>query len=220
MNKKELDKLNMEFEDKTPQEILQWAVKTFGNRMALFTSWGKESMTVLDMLQKIDCSIPVVHIDTKFEFPEILALQNYVNNGSGYKVNFHEFSSPLTPKGLAKKYGPDLHIKNQPLCCGLMKVKPAEKAMKKLRLRAYIGGLRRNEGGRADRSPEKLHVLDEIDGLIRISPLANWSEQDVWNYLRTNKVPYAKELYRKFPNTTCKRCTLAGRWQKLQRKYF
>jgi phosphoadenosine phosphosulfate reductase len=199
---------------------LQWALATFGDKVAQVTSFGPTGMVILDHLARISPGIRVITLDTDFLFDETYALRDEVQRR--YPINLDVFSPGLSPQAQAEQVAPALWRVNPDHCCHLRKVIPLQAALRGLD--AWLTGLRR------DQSPTRLHMpligWDSRYKLLKINPLAGWSRGDVWGYIVANNVPYNALHDRGYASIGCTHCTRpavnptnerAGRWQSHQK---
>jgi phosphoadenosine phosphosulfate reductase len=199
-----------EIEDKDPFEIIKWAIETYEN-IAVSSSFGKDSMVILHMAMQIKPDIPVFTINTGYEFSETLDFINRIEKE--WNLNLKEYTPKLTPQKLETKYGKDLYQKDPGKCCTLMKVEPIKSAL--IGLDAWITGLRRDETDfRKD-----LGIIEEFDGtdMIKINPLANWTEEQVWEYIRKNNIPYNPLYDEGFRSLGCEPCSREGKLGQFER---
>jgi phosphoadenosine phosphosulfate reductase len=108
-------------------------------------------------------------------------------------------------------------IENRKRCCFVRKIQPLQRALKGLEV--WITGLRASQS--VTREQMQLVEYDEANQVIKLNPLLAWSEQDVWNFIKENKVPYNKLHNQGYPSIGCAPCTRAvkegedirsGRW--------
>jgi len=217
----ELARWSVELEEAAPQDVLRWGVDRFFPDLALACSFGGPSgMVLLDMMAQIEPRVEVFYLDTDFLFPETYetrdrAIERYGITPVGYK-------SKLTPAAQAREYGDELWVTDPDLCCDLRKVEPNVRALEGKR--AWISGIRRDQG--AQRVDAPVVQWDEKFGLVKLVPLARWTEADVWSYIVRNEVPYNPLHDRSYPSIGCTYCTKAvragddprsGRWQGLDK---
>ena len=208
-----------ELADAAAEEVFVWAVDTFGERVAFASSMGLEDQVLTDMVAAYAPKMEIFTLDTGRLFPETLELIH--RTMAHYAINIRVYF-PETPKveKMVNRHGLNLFLKSVPMrkrCCRVRKVEPLRRALSGLE--AWICGLRREQSmTRAD-----LGVVewDESNGLVRINPLAAWTESEVWSYIRRNDVPYNVLHDRGFPSIGCACCTRpvkegedrrAGRW--------
>lgn len=138
--------------------------------------------------------VDLIFFDTLHHFPETLALVNRAR--SRYPlVNIHIYKPQNldSAEDFASKYGKALWETNDDLYDWVAKVEPAQRAYRELQVDAVLTGRRRTQGGKRGDLP--IIEVDEA-GLIKINPLVNWTFQQVWDYIKTNDVPYNELLDR------------------------
>lgn len=211
---------NQKLSGKKPEEVLAWVLEYFGpGKVALASSLGVEDQVLTDMLHKVFPHAKIFTLDTGRLPQETLDCMKATEKKYGFKYRVYHPDAKAVEKMAAEK-GPDLFyesVENRKLCCHIRKVEPLQRALKGLK--AWICGLRREQSvTRAD-----LNVIewDETNGLYKINPLIDWTEKQVWDYLRTHKVPYNKLHDQGYPSIGCAPCTRAvkpgedvraGRW--------
>ena len=207
---------NRMLEPVSPEGILRWAYSMFANRVTLACSFsGPTGMVLLDMTARLEEHPEVFYLDTGFLFPETLRLRDIA--AERYAVNPLAFNPLLSPEAQERIYGPELWKRDADACCAIRKVQPNRNALEgKL---AWISGLRRAQA--TTRKDLKIVSWDSKFGLVKISPLANWDDDDVWSYVRLNEVPYNELHDRGYPSIGCTHCTRpvadgadprSGRW--------
>lgn len=217
---KETMDLNQKLVGKKPEEVLAWALEHFGaDKIALASSLGAEDQMLTDMLVKIQSPATVFTLDTGRLPQKTLDCMKTTEVKYNFKYRVYHPDPQAVEKMVTEK-GPDLFyesVENRKLCCHVRKVEPLGRALKGLK--AWICGLRREQSvTRAD-----LNVVewDEANGLYKINPLVDWTEKQVWDYLRMHKVPYNKLHDQGYPSIGCAPCTRtvkpgedirAGRW--------
>jgi phosphoadenosine phosphosulfate reductase len=212
-----IDDIARTFEDAAPQEILAWAVRTYGRRVALACSFGGPSgMALLDMLVKIDPLTPVYYLDTDLLFPETYA--HIARVASHYGITPFPVHSERSVHQQSLDHGPALWERDPDLCCDLRKIEPQKQFLKAYS--AWISGIRRDRAS----SPRTVRAVewDKTFELIKINPLATWTEEMVWTYVHAHDVPYNTLHDSGYPSIGCTNCTVrvksgdplrAGRWQ-------
>jgi phosphoadenosine phosphosulfate reductase len=204
-------------EGKTPQEILRWAAETYQPGLALACSFGGPSgMVLLDMIMQIDGSVEVFYLDTDFLFPETYKLRDIV--ATKYSFEPKGYVSLLTPSQQAAKHGEALWTTDPDACCAIRKVEPNRRALEGKR--AWISGIRRDQS--KTRTDIGIVEWDEQFGLVKVNPLASWTESQVWKYILDEGVPYNELHDQNYPSIGCTNCTKpvmpgedprSGRWQ-------
>jgi phosphoadenosine phosphosulfate reductase len=213
----ELAAISVELEQASPQDVLRWAVEQFFPDLSLACSFGGPSgMVLVDMIAQIEPRVEVFYLDTDFLFPETYATRDRVVER--YGVSPVPYKSLLTPAEQAQQQGGELWLRDPDLCCAIRKVEPNKRAL--AGKRAWISGLRRDQAETRRETPAV--QWDEKFSLVKINPLVNWLEADVWAYIVKNDVPYNPLHDQDYPSVSCTYCTKAvapgddprsGRWQ-------
>lgn len=210
--------LNERFKDSTPEEILAWFLPQYGDRIALASSLGLEDQVLTAMIAKAG-GARVFTIDTGRLFPECYNLIDRTNDKYDIKI---EVYSPEHSgvEAYVREHGVNAFYQSIELrkaCCHCRKLEPLKRALSTLDV--WICGLRASQA--VTRTGVQVVEWDANNNLIKVNPLARWSEEDVWNYIKTNKVPYNKLHDKGFPSIGCQPCTRAiepgediraGRW--------
>ncbi|SFT28942.1 phosphoadenylyl-sulfate reductase [Paenibacillus sp. BC26] len=203
-----------ELETATPQEIIKFAVETFPN-ITFACSFGAEDVVLVDMLQKISPKTDIFYLDTDFHFKETYETRDKM--ADIYNLNFVEVKPLITPEEQAAQYGEELWKTSANQCCDIRKVQPLTQILSKYE--AWITGIRRDQA--PTRANAKKIEYDTKFGLVKFNPIANWTSEDVWDYIRSNNVYYNPLHDNHYPSIGCEHCTRqvmpgedprAGRW--------
>ncbi|MHB1458783.1 MAG: phosphoadenylyl-sulfate reductase [Armatimonadota bacterium] len=212
--------LNQTFIDASPQEILRWANDYFGTRLVLSSAFGAEDIVLIDMMSKIVDRPRIFILDTGRMHQETYDVIECIR--AKYEIDF-DFYFPQADavERLQREKGPNSFyesIDNRRECCLIRKVEPLGRALRSVD--AWITGLRRSQS--VTRTGLQPVEIDEAHGgILKINPLINWSEEQVWDYIRSNGVPYNALHDKGFPSIGCASCTRAiqpgedlraGRW--------
>ncbi len=211
--------LNTRFAGKSPEEVLSCFLSEYKGKIALSSSLSIEDQVLTDLIVKIDKSARIFTLDTGRLFPETYSLIEKTNMRYDIKleVKFPDFQKV---EELVKKEGINLFyngIEQRKACCYVRKIEPLKRAFEGLDV--WICGLRREQS--VTRQNVQLVEWDEANGLIKLNPLIDFTEQQVWDYIKTNSVPYNKLHDKGFPSIGCQPCTRAiqpgediraGRW--------
>jgi thioredoxin-dependent adenylylsulfate APS reductase len=203
----------------SPAEVLAWALDAHAPAIALGTGLGAEGMVLLDQLARMGRLPRVFMLDTGRLHQETYDLLDRVRER--YRVTIEIFApAPADLEPMVRAHGPNPFYRSvelRRLCCHARKVLPLRRAL--AGLTAWITGLRRDGTTRA--AVAKLEVDLPNGGLVKVNPLADWSADEVWRYIRAHKVPYNTLHDRGFPSIGCAPCTRAvapgedpraGRW--------
>eukprot|EP00918_Siedleckia_nematoides_P028919 GHVU01062164.1.p1 GENE.GHVU01062164.1~~GHVU01062164.1.p1 ORF type:complete len:315 (+),score=53.86 GHVU01062164.1:122-1066(+) len=185
--------LNQQLADKQPIDILRWAILTLPN-LYQTTALGLTGLATLDMLQKLQTESPSapkidqIFLDTLHHFQETLDLIENIK-AQYPNVHFHIYKPDgcETEKQFAEKHGKNLWETNDTLYDWVAKVEPAQRAYSDLSVAAVLTGRRRSQG--ANRASLDIIEVDEF-GLVKVNPMANWSYDQVADYIQENNVPY------------------------------
>ncbi|CAE6336718.1 unnamed protein product [Rhizoctonia solani] len=173
----------VELETATPQEILKFAVETFPN-ITFACSFGAEDVVLVDMLQKISPKTDIFYLDTDFHFKETYETRDKM--AEIYGLEFVQVKPAITPEEQAAHFGDELWKSNANECCNIRKVQPLTQILSKYE--AWITGIRRDQA--PTRANAKKIEYDTKFGLIKFNPIADWTTEDVWNYIREHNVYY------------------------------
>ncbi len=217
--KNNLDYYNQEYKDKNTRHLLIWALNTFKEKITLASSLGLEDQVLTEMLVKINPKINIFFLDTGRIHQETYDLLEESMNQFNIKYNIY-FPDKKTLAEFEKENGPNPFYKSLELrkeCCQIRKLEPLIRALKNQN--AWITGLRREQ------SITRVNInkieWDEINNLIKINPLIEWSEEDVLNYIVDHQIPYNKLFDQGYTSIGCAPCSRiiklgqdkrAGRW--------
>ena len=214
LSRSEVEGLAEEFESRTAQELLGWAVDRFAGRILLTCSWQHQSSILIDMLHQLGARIRIVELDTGLLFPETYATRDRLIER--YDLEIERIDPLQTVEEQELSEGPALWSRDPDRCCALRKVEPLERAL--VGMDAWITGIRRAQS--ITRANARMLELDPR-GVIKVQPLAGWSDDDVKGYLFAHDVPYNPLHDRGYPSIGCTHCTRAiqpgedsraGRW--------
>ena len=212
-----LQNLSDRFEKSSPEEILRWAVETYGPGLTMATAFGVEGCVLLAMLSEIPGGrdVRVFNLETGYQFPETLALRETILERYGIAVDFVHSRESVTD--MEKRLGGPIYHRDPDECCRIRKIVPLREALSGHD--AWISAIRRDQT--PDRSGAGIVEWDSKFNLVKVSPLANWTRAEVWAYVHINEVPYNPLHEKGFPSIGCWPCTRAvadgdddrsGRW--------
>ena len=201
-------------------DVLAWAIHAYGRRFAVVTSFQAEGMVVLDLARRIDPEVRVLTLDTGRLPEETHEVIEAVRTGLGLTVEVLT-PDPAEVAAMVSRNGPNLFRQDpalRRLCCHVRKVAPLAHAL--TGLDAWATGLRR-EGGRARAGTPKAELDADHGGIVKLNPLADWTRDQVWGYVRANRLPVNSLYERGYTSIGCAPCTRptrpgederAGRW--------
>jgi phosphoadenosine phosphosulfate reductase len=211
-------RLDAELRHAHPRTVIEAALETFGDKLALVSSFGAESAVLLDIAAKVDPNIPVLFLDTGMLFGQTLDYRRNLASHLGLKD-----VRDLRPhyQDLATE-DPDAKLwqTNTDACCHLRKVVPLDLALEDFE--GWITGRKRFHGG----ARMTLPVVEQADGKVKFNPLANWTKADLDAYAVEQKLPAHPLVEAGFPSIGCWPCThpvedgqdvRAGRWSGSQK---
>jgi len=191
------------------EELLNLITERFGDRFALATSFGAEDQVLTDMLCKIENQPSIFTLDTGRLPEETYEVMQATREKYGIRIEVL-FPDYKEVEEMIISCGPNLFrasVEARKLCCRVRKIEPLKRKLS--RLDAWICGLRAEQS--VTRTDLQRIEFDENFDLIKISPLADWTTEQVWDYIRKNKVPYNKLHDKGYPSIGCAPCTRAVR---------
>ncbi len=206
--------LDSRFESSSPSDIVRWAVETFGDGLAVGASFGGASgMAILHMVAALKPNVHVFVLDTDYLFEETQETMRRSREAL-HLSNLQVYKPLLSHEEQAARYGAALWMRDPDLCCELRKIEPNRRALDGKT--AWVSGLRRDQSeGRAD---TPIVSWNEKFGVVKLNPLASWTEKQTWAYILEHKVPYNPLLDQGYTSIGCYNCTVpgvqgrAGRW--------
>ncbi|KAA3661684.1 MAG: phosphoadenylyl-sulfate reductase [Chloroflexi bacterium] len=215
-----LGAFNRRFEEQSPEVVLRWGLTTFNEDIVLATGFGPSGVVLMHMVSQIRAETAVFFLQTDLFFPETLALRDELRER--FNINFVEVHSGLSLNEQAIQFGSALWQRNPDLCCRLRKVNPMRRYLSEKK--AWITGVRRDQG--RSRANTQIVAWDNANHLIKLSPLATWRREQVWDYIYKNNLPYNDLHDHGYPSIGCLPCTKpvaagederAGRWANMEK---
>lgn len=204
----------------SPQQVLKWALGTYKDRIALASSFGAEDVALIDMMVKIDSSPRIFTLDTGRLPQPTYEVMEKIRQKYGVKIETY-FPDTRRVEEMVNSYGPNLFYKSvelRKLCCKIRKIEPLNRALSGLS--AWICGLRRDQA-LTRKGVKKLEIDLAHNSILKVNPLADWTLDQVWEYIKANDVPYNSLHDQDYPSIGCAPCTRAitghentraGRW--------
>lgn len=211
-------RLEAELRHAHPRTILEAAFESFGDKLALVSSFGAESAVLLDLAAKVNPAIPVLFLDTGMLFGQTLDYRKNLTARLGLtdvRDLRPAYQDLATADPQAKLWQSDTDA-----CCHVRKVLPLDRALEGFE--AWITGRKRFHGG--DRL--SLPVVETTDAHVKFNPLANWTKQDLDAYMVEHELPAHPLVEQGFASVGCWPCTQpveegedvrAGRWKGLDK---
>lgn len=203
----------------TPLEVIRFFLDHYANKAGFASSMGAEDQVITQMIASVDPQAYIFTLDTGRMFPETYDLIDITSRR--YKISIRVFSPQagevekmVNEKGINLFYE---SIENRKLCCHIRKIEPLGRALKGLDI--WFSGIRKEQAV----TRQDLHLVewDSLHHLIKVNPLIEWTEDQVWDYIRKNDIPFSKLHDLGFRSIGCQPCTRpvepgedvrAGRW--------
>ena len=214
-----IDELNNRFQDSKAEDVISFFLKEYGQKAALSSSLGAEDQVLTGMIFKIQNDANIFTLDTGRLHPETYNVMDETNLKYNVKLDVI-FPKNDDVEKLYQTQGVNGHfesIENRKNCCGIRKMEPLKRALKPLKV--WFTGLRAAQS--VTRTDMPIVEFDVNFDVIKVNPLINWSEEDVWEYIKKNNVPYNKLHDQGYPSIGCAPCTRpvkegedirSGRW--------
>jgi phosphoadenosine phosphosulfate reductase len=217
----EAGELSIEFEGEEPEAVLEWALERFSPRIGISTAFQIDGVALIDMAYELDPEVRVFSGDTGRLPGETYALVEQLRER--YPGLNLELLSPDAREvsRMVGKHGPNLFFREvelRLLCCQVRKVRPLVRHL--AGLDAWITGLRRDQWA-SRTNIRKVEIDHDHGAIVKLNPLAEWTEEEVWDYVRERDVPYHPLYDRGYTSIGCAPCTRAisvgeasraGRW--------
>jgi phosphoadenosine phosphosulfate reductase len=217
----QLKQIASQMESKSAQEVLRWAMDTYGLRLGLASSFGPEDVVLIDIMIKIDKEkTRIFTLDTGRLNQETYDLMDAISKKYDIQIEVFfpehkEIEQMVQIKGMNLMYE---SVENRKLCCEIRKVHSLNRALSKLN--GWVTGLRREQLiTRAH--VKKVEIDSSHDNIVKVNPLADWTNGMVWDYIHKNNVPYNRLHDIGYVSIGCEPCTRAihlnedprsGRW--------
>jgi phosphoadenosine phosphosulfate reductase len=202
-----------ELADAPAEDVIRWAVDTFGDRICITSSMT--DAVIIQLASSVHPGIDVVFLDTGYHFAETIGTRDAAE--VVYPINLINVTPSRTVAEQDAELGPRLYGRNPDLCCYLRKVEPLERAL--ANYDAWITGVRRDET--SQRRGTKVVEWDDRREMIKVNPIVGWSQKQVDDFIETNGVLVNPLVYDGYPSIGCATCTSrvdpgadprSGRW--------
>ena len=203
---------NRELAEASATEILTWAHEEFGSRLAVTSSMADTVM--VHLAEQVAPGIDVIFLDTGYHFVETIGTRDAVQ--AVHNVNLLTITPVQSVAEQDAAYGPDLFARNPDQCCAMRKVEPLNRAL--AGYAAWATGLRRADSPARANTP--VVSWDPKRNLVKIAPIARWSDADVADYIERNSLMVNPLLDDGYASIGCAPCTRrveggdarSGRW--------
>jgi phosphoadenosine phosphosulfate reductase len=199
--------------DAPAEEVIRWAVDTFGERICITSSMT--DAVIIHLASAVKPGIDVVFLDTGYHFAETIGTRDAVS--VVYPIRLINVTPSRTVAEQDAELGPRLYGRNPDLCCYLRKVEPLERALADYD--AWITGVRRDETSERRQTP--VVQWDDRREMVKVNPIVSWTQKQVDDYITTNNVLVNPLVYDGYPSIGCATCTIrveqgadprSGRW--------
>jgi len=220
----ELVALNIAFEDAHPRDVLSWALERSGlERVAIASAFQAEGTIVMHLATQIRPDIPILFLETGYQFAETLAFKEQLAE----RLDLHvvDLVGDHTVASQAMELGPRLYERDPERCCELNKVRPMFEALRGLD--AWITAFRRGSSPTRATAPfVQQYELEPGRWIVKVNPMAAWSRPQVWAYLKEHDLPHNPLYDLGYSSIGCAPCTRmrfadeperAGRWAGLSK---
>ena len=215
----ELVAINIAFESADPREVLEWALVTSGiERIAIASAFQTEGTVVMHMATQIRPGIPVLFLETGYQFAETLAFKEQMTERFG--LNVIDLVGRYTVEQQAAEFGARLFERDAEQCCELNKVQPMFEGLRNFD--AWITALRRDSSPTRANAPfVDQYEIEDGRWMVKVNPVATWTHQQVWKYLKEHDLPHNPLYDLGYSSIGCAPCTRmrfageperAGRW--------
>ncbi|HET7369985.1 MAG TPA: phosphoadenylyl-sulfate reductase [Gammaproteobacteria bacterium] len=165
---------------------IDWALKHLPGTHVLSSSFGVQAAVMLHLVSRRSSGVPVILLDTGYLFPETYRFIDTLVDR--LDLNLKVYRAELTPGWQEARHGqlwqqgtPGLALYNR-----INKVEPMRRALDDLNAGVWFAGLRRRQAG----SRAQIPFIDNHGGRYKLHPIADWSDRDVWHYLKRHRLPY------------------------------
>jgi phosphoadenosine phosphosulfate reductase len=182
----ELAESNAKLETVSAEERVAWALERFRPQIILSSSFGAQAAVSLHLVTRQWPGIPVVLIDTGYLFPETYRFADEL--AGRLKLNLNVYRAPHSPAWQEARWGKlwEQGIEGLERYNQINKVEPMQRALRELGARGWITGLRRQQA----RSRAELGVLALQNGIVKVQPIIDWTDRQVFQYLTQHDLPY------------------------------
>jgi phosphoadenosine phosphosulfate reductase len=197
--------LNERFERAHPREIVRWALADSGlEPITIASAFQAEGTCVMHMASEIRPDVPILFLETGFQFAETLAFKARLTERLG--LNVVDLVGEHTVESQAATFGPRLYERDPERCCDINKVQPMLAALRGYE--AWITAFRRDSSPtRADAPIVDRYELERARWIVKVNPVATWSRRDTWAYLKEHELPHNPLYDLGYASIGCAPCT-------------
>lgn len=201
------------FQELTVEERLKWAYDQYGDDLVMTSSFQSQSVPLLHLISKHIPEVPIIFLDTGFHFPETICFKEDLTERFG--LNVIDVTNKMGHNKFQQQYG-NLYKSDPDQCCYINKVEPLDRALSDYE--AWITGVRGDQTEER-KNADFVQVLD--NGITKICPILDWTNDDVWTYIQIYELPEHPLLEQGYLSVGCAPCTQpsedgdprSGRWK-------
>ena len=219
LSDQEIADLNLGFEEAQPSDILAWALEKSGlHEIAIASAFQTEGTVVIHMATQIRPDVPILFLETGFQFAETLAFKERLTEQLG--LNVRDLVGEYSVDRQEAEFGARLFESNPEACCEINKVRPMFEALRGLD--AWVTSVRRDSSPTRAATPiVERYDLEPDRPIVKVNPMANWTKPQVWGYLKEHDLPHNPLYDLGYSSIGCAPCTRlrftgeperAGRW--------
>ena len=219
LSDQEIANLNLGFEEAQPSDILAWALEKSGlQEIAIASAFQTEGTVVIHMATQIRPDVPILFLETGFQFAETLAFKERLTEQLG--LNVRDLVGEYSVDRQEAEFGARLFESNPEVCCEINKVRPMFEALRGLD--AWVTSVRRDSSHTRATTPiVERYDLEQDRPIVKVNPMANWTKPQVWGYLKEHDLPHNPLYDLGYSSIGCAPCTRlrftgeperAGRW--------
>jgi len=211
----ELAAVSSRLESAEPREVIRWAAERFGDKLTMATAFGPEGCLILHWIAEVAATTYVFNLETGYQFEETLELRDRIAAKYGLTVAYERPETSVAE--YEREHGGPLYRTEPGRCCQDRKLAVIRRVLG--RFDAWMSGIRRDQS--PDRAASPIVGWDAKFGVVKISPLANWTKAKVWDAILRYDVPYNPLHDSGYVSIGCAPCTRAvlagederaGRW--------
>lgn len=216
----EAEEWSRELEGRPAAEIIRWALDRFGDGLVIGSSFGKDSLVIMDLARQYRPDIPVLFLETGYHFAETLQFRDQLRSES--KINIIDVRPDRSVPEQDAEFGAELYARAPDQCCEMRKVAPLRRAL--AGRRAWMSGIRRSQHPQRAATPvlEWQELSMNGSGVFKVNPMVAWSLSQVDAYLEEHELPRHPLWAKGYPSVGCAPCTApaslvegerSGRWK-------
>ncbi|MCC5788851.1 MAG: phosphoadenylyl-sulfate reductase [Opitutales bacterium] len=186
MTDEAIESVNAKLEDLEAKDRILWAHDHFPGKLVLSTSFGIQSAVMLHLVSQVAPETPVVFVDTGYLFPETYRFAQELQER--LSLNLHKYVPRQTAAEQEALYGKlwEQGVQGLEKYNFINKVEPMNRALQELGAEAWLAGLRRSQAS----TRQDLEVVQRQNKMMKIHPIVDWSERQIYYYLKEHNLPY------------------------------